>query len=145
MSLVELIGFAISLLALIFIFLKQQYHLRLPEYVCAVSPGYTMTYAFDSGWSKNPQAFWISLAAVLFLSLIAFLLSAFLIRRVWQDRPQAARGGFRAAIRRWKRGSIEVRGRHRETLLRSNPYYWLSARDAMEYGFVDKVLEKDSR
>ncbi len=123
-------------LPLLYLFLKQQYYLRLPEYLCSVSPGYTIAYAFDSGWSKNPQVFWISLASVLCLSFIAFLVSAFLIRRVWQDRPKAARGGFREAIRRWKRGSAEVRGRHREALLRSNPYYWLSARDRLKPYYV---------
>jgi hypothetical protein len=122
---------------LLYLFLKQQYHLRIPEYVCAISPGYTIAFTFDSGWSKNPQAFWFSLGAVIFLSLLAFLLSAVLIRRVWQDRPEGAtRGGFRAAFRRWRRGSIEVRGRHRETLLRSNPYYWLSARDRLKPYYV---------
>ncbi len=121
---------------LLYLFLKKQYHLRVPEYVCTISPGYTIAYAFDSGWSTNKPAFWISLAAVLFLSLLAFLFSAFLIRRVWQDRPQAARVGLRAAFRRWKRGSTEVRIRHREALLRSNPYYWLSARDRLKPYYV---------
>lgn len=121
---------------LLYAFLKQQYHFRLPEYLCTVSPGYTIAYAFDSQYSKTPQAFWYSLAAVVVLSLIAFLLSAYLIRRVWQDRPQTARAGFRAAFRRWKRGSVQVRTRHREALLGANPYYWLSARDRLKPYYV---------
>jgi hypothetical protein len=118
-------------------FLRTQFHINVPDFVFGLSPGYTLVYSFDQVFKTKPFAFWTSLALVHGISWFCFILSAFLVRRVWQDRADSsARSGWIAAFRRWKRGSSNVRARYREALLCTNPYYWLVARDRLKPYYV---------
>ncbi len=117
-------------------FLKQEYHVNLPNVLFAISPGCALTYSFDSFFAVEPGFYWISLGLVHVFSWLAFFLAAFLIRRVWQDRPSGGGGGWVAAVRRWRQGSSRVRARHRHALLNANAYYWLSARDRLKPFYV---------
>ena len=46
------------------------------------------------------------------------------------------KGGWLGAFRRWKRGPAQIRRKYRETLLETNAFYWLSARDRLKPHYV---------
>jgi hypothetical protein len=118
-------------------FLSHQYHLRTPNFLYALSPGYTLVHAFDQKFKTEPAMFWMSLGIVHALSWLAFILAALIVRRTWQDRPEGAvRAGWREAFRRWKHGSTATRAAYRQALLKSNPYFWLGARDRLKPYYV---------
>ncbi len=118
-------------------FLDQKFHLQVPDGFYFASPGYTYIHAFERNFATRPEAFWMSLTAVHGLAWLALILSAILIRRVWQDETGIrAKIGWLEKFRAWRRGTAQVRARHRAALLQANPYFWLAARDRLKPYYV---------
>src|SRR5690606_15348786 len=97
------------------------HELRIPrsDFYHVLSPAFTFATAASRGFATITAPFWTSVAVIHALSWIAFLASALIVRRVWQDRPASARLTWLQKLRGWKRGSPERRRRYREALLKS--------------------------
>src|SRR5688572_4965225 len=117
-------------------FLQKKYGWPVPEWCFSISPGYAIYHAFDQAFLAKPQEFWLSLGLIHLLSWVAVLAAAFLVRRVWQDRPGETKVGWLGLIKRWKLGSAETRQHYREALLGTNAFYWLAARDRLKPYYV---------
>jgi len=84
---------------------------------------------FEAGHTRGifaRQTFWNSLAAVVLVWTICFLLVSWWIARAWRDRPKRARAGKRVAAK--PAGPSPARVALRRRLLSINPFLWLASR-----------------
>jgi hypothetical protein len=105
-----------------------------PDDVFAPSPIFSLFYGFDVFYRTKlgPAHFWISLGAVVAITLLLLGLASVIVPRTWQDKsaPQVRtrRLTWRGFWRGLSYGRLAKQAPHRKRLLDVNAFYWLSAR-----------------
>lgn len=105
-----------------------------------ISPAGSFSTAFDLTYAKDPKLFWTMVLIPHAMGWFFFGGAAFIVRRIWQDRPSGAALGRWASFKNWLRGSAARRRNYRAKLLGINPYYWLAARDRRKPAYVGMFL-----
>ncbi len=115
---------------------------RVPEIWYALSPAMAMANVRESEYRANVREFWTSVAAAQVMACGMFALASLAVRRTWQDRPRAAKAGWRERWNRCRLGMGAARRRRSGRLLAVNPIYWLASRDRLDpvYALAPLIL-----
>lgn len=103
--------------------------LPLSEIYLMSSVGYAAAASSESGYSRLPEGYWISLAITLTEACMVLWLAAKLVRTSWQEKVERPYGGsLRKTWRRVLYGDAATQHRFRCRLLDRNACLWLSGR-----------------
>jgi hypothetical protein len=103
-----------------------------------LSPSYSLSMASSTAAMLPSNRMWVALGMQVFIALLFFGLTTFLLRRVWKEGRKERH--LYSSWTRLKYGSGEARRGLRAYLLQINPILWLSCRERFAMGHAVVLL-----